>query len=147
MRVYLDNCVFNRPFDDQTQGRIRTETEAILYILEEIASGGIELVWSHINESENLRNENEEVKALIFGWKTVARIEVLETENLLRSADLLLELGLTVGDALHVAAAAEGDADLFLTTDDKLIRKVSVFEGVIVLNPTEAMEKLNEYIN
>lgn len=147
MRIYLDNCVFNRPFDDQTQGRIRTETEATLHILQEIAAGGIELIWSYVNESENLRNENEEVKKSIFGWREVARIEVLETENLLRSADLLLELGLSVGDALHVASAAEGNADLFLTTDDKLIRKVSEFEGVIVINPTEAIEKLNEYIN
>ena len=147
MRVYLDNCVFNRPFDDQTQSRIRSETKAILYILQEIAAGGIELIWSHVNDTENHRNENEEVKRLIFGWKEVARIEILETENLLRRADLLLELGLSVGDALHVAAAAEGNADLFLTTDDKLIRKVAEFEGVIVVNPTEAIEKLNEYIN
>jgi len=28
MRIYLDNCSFNRPFDDQTQLRIRLETEA-----------------------------------------------------------------------------------------------------------------------
>jgi len=27
-RVYLDLCCLNRPFDDQTQERIRLETEA-----------------------------------------------------------------------------------------------------------------------
>lgn len=30
MRVYLDNCMFNRPFDDQGHIRIRLETEAKL---------------------------------------------------------------------------------------------------------------------
>ena len=28
MKLYLDNCCFNRPFDDQSQLRIRLETEA-----------------------------------------------------------------------------------------------------------------------
>lgn len=30
MRVYLDNCMFNRPFDDQSHIRIRLEAEAKL---------------------------------------------------------------------------------------------------------------------
>ena len=33
MKVYLDNCVLNRPFDDQGQERIRLETEAVMLIL------------------------------------------------------------------------------------------------------------------
>ncbi len=33
MRIYLDNCCYNRPFDDQTQERIHLESEAILTIL------------------------------------------------------------------------------------------------------------------
>jgi len=32
MRVYLDNCCYNRPYDDQTQMRINLETQAKLYI-------------------------------------------------------------------------------------------------------------------
>lgn len=32
MRVYLDNCCYNRPFDDQRQVRVRLETEAKLRI-------------------------------------------------------------------------------------------------------------------
>ncbi|MFO7884916.1 MAG: hypothetical protein R6U68_08850 [Desulfobacteraceae bacterium] len=32
MKIYLDNCCFNRPFDDQTSLRIRLETEAKLDI-------------------------------------------------------------------------------------------------------------------
>jgi hypothetical protein len=36
MRVYLDNCCFNRPFDDQRHLRIRLEAEAKLSIQEAI---------------------------------------------------------------------------------------------------------------
>ncbi len=32
MRLYLDLCCFNRPYDDQTQTRIRLETEAKILI-------------------------------------------------------------------------------------------------------------------
>jgi len=32
MRIYLDNCCYNRPFDDQNQLSVRLETEAKLAI-------------------------------------------------------------------------------------------------------------------
>jgi hypothetical protein len=32
MRVYLDNCCYNRPYDNQSQLRISLETQAKLYI-------------------------------------------------------------------------------------------------------------------
>ena len=32
-RIYLDVCCLNRPFDDQSQPRIRLESETILIIL------------------------------------------------------------------------------------------------------------------
>ncbi|XCN74374.1 MAG: hypothetical protein Q3M24_06415 [Candidatus Electrothrix aestuarii] len=34
MKIYLDACCFNRPFDDQRQNRIRLESEAIILIME-----------------------------------------------------------------------------------------------------------------
>ena len=32
MRIYLDNCCFNRPYDNQAQIRISLEAQAKLYI-------------------------------------------------------------------------------------------------------------------
>ena len=32
MRIYLDTCCFNRPFDDQTQDRIALESKAVQLI-------------------------------------------------------------------------------------------------------------------
>ena len=32
LKLYLDNCCFNRPFDDQSQLLVRLETEAKLFI-------------------------------------------------------------------------------------------------------------------
>jgi hypothetical protein len=36
MKIYLDTCCLNRPFDDQRQARIRLESEAVTLILEKI---------------------------------------------------------------------------------------------------------------
>ena len=47
MRIHLDNCCFNRPFDDQSQIRINLEAEAKLKIQSDIQDGIIELVWSY----------------------------------------------------------------------------------------------------
>jgi len=36
MKIYLDACCLNRPFDDQSQARIRVESEIIIFILSRI---------------------------------------------------------------------------------------------------------------
>lgn len=56
MLIYLDNCCFNRPFDDQKQIRIQIETEAKLFIQEEIANGNYRLAWSFMLDYENAAN-------------------------------------------------------------------------------------------
>ena len=50
MRLYLDNCTFNRPFDDQNQLKIKLETEAKLFIQQGFIMGIYDLVWSYILE-------------------------------------------------------------------------------------------------
>lgn len=53
MRIYLDNCCFNRPYDDQSHLKIRLESEAKLGIQEKIRSSEYDLVWSYILDYEN----------------------------------------------------------------------------------------------
>lgn len=142
MLIYLDNCTFNRPFDDQTQIRIKIETEAKLFIQHAIRDGRTGLIWSYINESENLRNPFAESKTSIARWKQLATVIVFETENLLRNAANLVELGLKPKDALHLASAVEGKADFFLTTDDAILRKLTEFRRVVVVNPIDLIDKI-----
>ena len=44
MRIYLDNCCYNRPFDDQTQDRIHIESEAVLAILKACENGLLQIL-------------------------------------------------------------------------------------------------------
>lgn len=145
MRVYLDNCSFNRPFDDQNQMRIRLESEAKLYIQTKIRQDEIELVWSYILEYENKQNPFEERKSAIEKWKFIAKVDINETKTLLLTAKSLVGQGVKPKDALHVASAIEGNADYFLTTDDKILKKLSSLAKIKVINPVDMIKVIDEY--
>ena len=48
IKIYLDTCCLNRPFDDQTQERIRLEAEAVLAILSRIEKGEWDWIGSEV---------------------------------------------------------------------------------------------------
>ena len=60
MRVYLDACCLNRPFDDQSQERVRLETEAITLFIQLVEAGQHEWITSEAVVDELERNPNEE---------------------------------------------------------------------------------------
>ena len=74
MRVYLDNCCFNRPFDDQRQTRVRLEAEAKLCIQEHIREGTLELAWSYILDFENTANPFKERRTTISSGGNMRRL-------------------------------------------------------------------------
>lgn len=86
MKIYLDNCCFNRPFDDQSQLRIKLESEAKLKIQEDIREGIHLLVWSYILDYENSKNPFEERKKQISKWKRCAKEDVEESLVLMKIA-------------------------------------------------------------
>ena len=50
MKIYLDVCCLNRPFDDQRQERIHFETEALELIFKRIDKGEFHWVISEVVE-------------------------------------------------------------------------------------------------
>lgn len=91
MKIYLDNCTFNRPFDNQTDIRIRIETEAKLYVQEKIKNGNLELIRSYVLDLENEQNPFNERKITIAKWKKFASADIEETENLLNNSSYIGE--------------------------------------------------------
>ncbi len=61
MKIYLDNCCLNRPYDDQTQIRISLETQAKLYVQDLVKRKKLDLVTSYILWFENRMSEEERV--------------------------------------------------------------------------------------
>ena len=137
MRVYLDNCCFNRPFDDQSQARVRLEAEAKLEIQQRIKDKRIELAWSYVLDYENQANPFEERRDVIARWKTAAAVDVEETDAIVQQAREIASRGLRAKDALHVACAMAAGCDFFLTTDDFVVKKMRGFAGIAVMDPTQ----------
>jgi hypothetical protein len=83
MRIYLDHCAFNRPFDDQKNIKIQLETSAKLYIQDQIRQGKYDLVWSYMSDFENNNNPYIENKNSIQLWETIAKLKCKSSEHIL----------------------------------------------------------------
>ncbi len=124
-RVYLDVCCLNRPFDDQTQDRIHLEAEAVVLILARFQAGEWEWVSSEAVDFEveqipdAARRAN--VQLLLGHARRTVPVTQAETERMQQ----LVALGFRSMDALHIACAEAAAADVFLSTDDRLLRRAA----------------------
>ena len=145
MRIYLDLCCFNRPYDDQSQTRIRLETEAKLVLQQKVRDGQCQLVWSAILDYENEKSPFPEHRKAIAQWRRLAVSHVRADDAVLENARNLQTQGLTAFDALHVASAMRAGAELFVSTDDRLIRKLRVQRDIKALLPGDALACLENW--
>lgn len=137
MLVYLDNCCFNRPYDEQEQETVRLETQAKLMVQTAIHSGTLELLWSFILDFENAENPYTERREAIAEWKALAVAFVGAQESIREKAKLLEANGIKSKDALHLACAIAGKCDYFLTTDKKFIKNGLQVEEIKIINPID----------
>jgi predicted nucleic acid-binding protein len=133
LKIYLDNCCFNRPFDDQTQLRIRLEAEAKLYIQARILNGKYQLAWSYILDFENIQNPFEQRKETIRNWREIAYIDIDENDKIIKLAESIATAGIKPKDALHIACAVTAGCEYFITTDAKILNKS--IEGIKLIDP------------
>jgi predicted nucleic acid-binding protein len=124
MKIYLDVCCLNRPFDDSTQDRIRLESEAILTILERCLQGNWSLVISEITEAEIDRIPNNDRKQKVRSLLLIHREYRMVDTSIEKRAKEIQKLTVKAYDALHIACAEKSKVDIFLTTDDSLLNKV-----------------------
>jgi predicted nucleic acid-binding protein len=148
MKIYLDVCCLNRPFDDQAQDRVHMEAEAVAAILGHVDRGGWTWIASEavLVEIHRMTDEARKLKVLklVAG---VSRIASISPEIVARSRDLAA-LGFTAMDALHVACAESTRVDVFLTTDDRLERLAQRHRGALqvrIANPWQWLEEVAAY--
>lgn len=137
IRLYLDNCCFNRPFDDQNSIVIKLETEAKLFIQSSIKNGEFELLWSYILDYENHFNPDKGKMNQIRQWKALAVSDIEESDEIFKTIEELNSIGVTSKDALHIACAVCSEADYFLTTDYRLLKKCKNYQRITVINPVD----------
>ena len=142
MKVYLDNCCFNRPFDDQGSLKIQLETKAKLAIQQMVHTDRIQLVWSFILEYENSQNPFELRKETIAPWRELASECILDQESVRTFAKELTNQGIKIKDALHISCAKQANCDYFITTDKKLLNKQ--LDQIKVIGPIEFISEMED---
>lgn len=135
MLIYLDNCCFNRPYDDQTHANIYLETQAKLYIQEAILTGKYQLAWSYMLQYENDQNPYINHKLEIAKWKHIASCLIAPSSEIVDLAKRFQLLGLRAKDTLHCACAISVKADAFITTDKQLIKIGQKITGLNIISP------------
>ena len=137
MRIYLDNCCYNRPFDDQTQERIHLESEAVLAILKRGQRGIYQIIGSDILELEMDRMHDSAKKTCVKELYNAVDVHIFYTEEIKRrSQEIMKQSKLRTFDSLHIAIAEAAQANVMLTTDDKLEKMAAKLELKIkVMNP------------
>ena len=138
VRVYLDTCVWCRPFDDVSDERIWEEAMAFVEILRKEERNEISVLGSSVLLFEvSMISSDEKRKSVEEIIARVAKVAHL-TESSKKKAEEIMKCGINAMDALHIAVAIENKVDVFITTDDDILkRRGCISKWIEVENPKE----------
>lgn len=146
IKIYLDTSVYNRPFDDQSQARIRLEAEAFLSILEKTMAGAVSIISSSVLAYENSLSPFSERKERVSNYIELASRTVKMTDAIRKRAIALEAAGFDSLDAMHLACAESGGAEYFVTCDDTIIKKARKEGNAVSLSVCSPLEFLVEEV-
>ncbi|GHV82255.1 hypothetical protein AGMMS49991_08130 [Spirochaetia bacterium] len=142
LRVYLDNCSYNRPYDDQTRIKIALEAQAKLYIQRLIIEKKLDLVFSFVSRYENSQNPYTVKRSSIedFFKHSTDYIDQTNTAAIKKKALDIMESKIKFKDALHLACAIAARCDYFITTDDGIFKYQTA--EIAICNPITFIETI-----
>lgn len=138
MRIYLDSCCYNRPYDDQTQMRVSLEAQAKLHVQALVKEGKLELASSYTMVFENSRNPFEFKRKAISKFledNTSVYIDETCACEVTALAREIMKTGVKSADAHHAASAIIAKCDYLLTTDDRLLKYKT--DKIQIIDPIE----------
>lgn len=140
-KIYLDVCCLSRPLDDQTQAKVRLESQVISQILKLCARGRITLCWSEMIDFEVGRIPDFQKREKISTLSVLAETNVILDEELRNRAKELQEvLGVKAQDAFHLACSEKCESDIFLTTDEQLLKKIKKNAKMVKVDAANPVE-------
>lgn len=78
MKVYLDNCCYNRLFDDRSNIKNYLEREAVLIIMQKAFDGEFGIIGSDILEIEISKIKDDEKRNDVQGIYNVLIMDLVE---------------------------------------------------------------------
>ncbi|MDR1748925.1 MAG: PIN domain-containing protein [Spirochaetaceae bacterium] len=123
------------------------ESEAVLAVVKRAEQHIDEIIGSDILELEINQMTNSIKKEKVKNLYEIIKTNVKNTVEIKKiSEEILKESTIRTYDSLHIASAEEGKADMFLTTDDKLLKACTRLEmKVRVLNPLKYFLEVMDY--
>ena len=139
LKIYLDNCCYNRPFDDMTQEKINLETNAIETILKKYIDKKIEIYKSMAIDFEISKIIDSDKRRQVEDLYDALNLkEIIYSQAIRKRAVELRDYNIKDMDALHVAFAESRDIDYLITTDKLLINACKKANLKLkVINPIE----------
>ena len=137
MRIYLDTCCYNRPFDECVQSKVQMEAIAVKAIVNFCKYFEYDIVGSHA--------VTEEIKKIRDG-KRLKNVQKFYTDAVNKHSNMSDDIdnrvqelkthGLTGLDHYHLAFAEAAGVNFLLTTDDRFIKKCERLNSTVkVVNP------------
>ena len=142
----MDVCCLNRPFDDQSQDKIRVETEAVISLLKRCnTKDEWYLVGSDIITIEASNNSDIVKKQKVLLLHDMANEKVIFNDIIKIRSDDFIKHNVKAFDSLHLATAEYAKVDVLLTTDGNFIKAANRTDSNIrVVNPlTYSLEVLD----
>ena len=146
MKIYLDLCIYNRPFDDQGQPRIVVETVEFMFLLEKAINKEMTIINSFVLEYENSKSPLIDRRDKIDDLLKIASEYVRYSERLENRAEEIEKRGFMAMDALHIACAEAAKSDFFITCDDLLLRKGKANKDKLKVRIVGLMEFFSEEV-
>lgn len=136
--VYMDNCCYNRLFDNREVFRNYVERDAVRYILLNKVMHNMKIIGSDMLVLEMLKNPDKEKKYAV--WDTyISYCDVMiwiNKEIINRAKEIVHISDIKERDAVHIAAAEAVGAKLLFTTDEKLRKNANrITINTTVINP------------
>ncbi|MCL2055484.1 MAG: hypothetical protein FWG90_13775 [Oscillospiraceae bacterium] len=125
LKIYLDNCCYGRPFDNQNDIDIFNDTQAKMTIQSLVKYKAIELVYSSVSIEEITvypieANRNSIIK---FIENNASYYISKDNDNTaIALTDEIMKTGIKRKDASHTACAIIAKCDYLITTDKRLLK-------------------------
>ena len=141
LKIYLDNCCYNRPFDDLTQEKINNEAAAKMYIQSLIKYKSISLCSSYMLSLEINENPFEKNKQhILYFVNEYSSFHIgneMESEVISASTEIM-KTGIKYKDSIHLACSIIAECDYFITTDKRVLNYQT--DRIKIINPIKFVE-------
>ena len=143
--IYLDNCCYNRPYDDQGYLSVQLETQSKIYIQNKIRDGIYELATSEVLvfEIDNMPflARKSAIRSFIEE-NTSVHIGPSLKSAVIERAHIIMETGIKYKDACHIASAILAHCQYFITTDKRVLKYRT--EDIIIINPIDFVREMED---